>query len=449
MAVSIPQTKEANMAKHLSYEERNAIETALNQGVKIQTIAAMLQRDRKTVSEEIKRNGEWVLKGSYGRGFTRCEHSWRKECKQAKLCHESRCHERRYRNRCQNCSHCESVCPQFKEAECEKLRRSPYCCNACKDRARCTIAKFIYLSVKAHTMSTQRKERARQGCSYSHSELEHMSKLLHDGSMKGQSFHHIYISNCNDFFCSQRNLYLLKDRGLLNVKNLDMPATVQRKVRKKRQRQETKVDKHCRTGRSYKDYQTFMNDYPGVMAVQMDVVEGLREDLKCFLALSWPHLQLSLYYLMERQTARCVEETLQYLHKRLGTELFQMLFPIILTDNGSEFSNPSALESLGTRIFYCDPMASYQKGHVENQNRLLRRIIPKGHSIQQLQFEDSFIINANLNSWVKLSVNNRTPIRMLKRLYPKEVIEALHLYEVPPNDVVLLPHLLQDKVERI
>lgn len=38
---------------------------------------------------------------------------------------------------------------------------------------------------------------------------------------------------------------------------------------------------------------------------------------------------------------------------------------------------------------------------------------------------------------------------MLKRLYPKEVIEALHLYEVPPNDVVLLPHLLQDKVERI
>ena len=110
-----------------------------------------------------------------------------------------------------------------------------------------------------------------------------MSKLLHDGSMKGQSFHHIYISNCNDFFCSQRNLYLLKDRGLLNVKNLDMPATVQRKVRKKRQRQETKVDKHCRTGRSYKDYQTFMNDYPGVMAVQMDGVEGLREDLKCFL----------------------------------------------------------------------------------------------------------------------------------------------------------------------
>lgn len=436
------------MAKQLRYEERNAIETDLNKGVCIQRIAARLSRDRKTISEEIRRNGQWVEEKCYGRKLTRCEHHWKKECTESNLCHETLCNHKKLRNRCWSCSQCEVVCPKFKPAECEQLRRSPYCCNGCKDRPSCNISKFLYLAGNANVMAAERKSLARKGCSYSHAQLRHMSRLLQEGSKKGQSFHHIYVSNRDDFFCSERNLYLLKDSGILDVKNLDMPATVQRKLHKKRHREEHKVDKYCREGRSYEDYQAYLAHNIGIMPVQMDVVEGIKDDLKCFLSLSWPHLQLSLYFLMKRQTALCVEATMTYLYERLGMELFAMMFPLILTDNGSEFSNPTALESLSTRIFYCDPRASHQKANVENQNGQLRRIIPKGYSMENLDFEDSFLINANLNSYVRLSVNDKTPFQMLKTLYPPKVIEALQLYEVAPNNVVLKPSLLKGKLER-
>ena len=44
---------------------------------------------------------------------------------------------------------------------------------------------------------------------------------------------------------------------------------------------------------------------------------------------------------------------------------------VILTDNGVEFENPNALEHtrprlIRTHVFFCDPQASWQKPHVEN-----------------------------------------------------------------------------------
>ncbi len=62
------------------------------------------------------------------------------------------------------------------------------------------------------------------------------------------------------------------------------------------------------------------------------------------------------------------------------------LLTTTLGDNGSEFSNPSAIEldlqgNQRTRIFYCDPQAPYQKGAAENNHSLIRRIIPKGTSL--------------------------------------------------------------------
>ena len=81
-------------------------------------------------------------------------------------------------------------------------------------------------------------------------------------------------------------------------------------------------------------------------------------------------------------------EIFDVIHGILGKELFGKLFPVILTDNGSEFSNPRAIE-FGpdgkdyhrTNIFYCDPSSPYQKGACEVNHELIRRIIPKGTSL--------------------------------------------------------------------
>ena len=180
----------------------------------------------------------------------------------------------------------------------------------------------------------------------------------------------------------------------------------------------------------------------------MDTVEGVQEDVKCFLSLSFPHLQLSLFFLLERQTAYHVKSFFYWLYKEIGEENFKKLFPLALTDRGSEFTDPESIEHLGTKIFYCDAMASHQKGHVENQNGLFRRIVPKKHHIDGLEFEDSFLINSHLASYIKKSLNQKTPYELLSLLYGEELCRALRLKHIPANEVLLKPQLLQGKLKR-
>ena len=63
--------------------------------------------------------------------------------------------------------------------------------------------------------------------------------------------------------------------------------------------------------------------------------------------------------------------------------MFEKNFPIILTDNGTEFGAPLSLEfnfeEIGrTRIFYCNFHASYQKGMLEKKHEFIRNVLPKG-----------------------------------------------------------------------
>lgn len=133
----------------------------------------------------------------------------------------------------------------------------------------------------------------------------------------------------------------------------------------------------------------------------MDCVESVREDSTCLLTLSWIQLQFCLVFPLKRQTAACVTEVFEGLFARLGSARFAALFPLLLTDRGSEFSDPVAIESFaGTKLFYCDPLAANQKGNVENVNGQLRRIIPKGYSFQSITWEHCCLVNSHLNSYL-------------------------------------------------
>ena len=78
-------------------------------------------------------------------------------------------------------------------------------------------------------------------------------------------------------------------------------------------------------------------------------------------------------------------------------------FPIILTDNGTEFSAPLELEfnSEGisrTRIFYCNPTASYQKGMIEKNHEFIRYVIPKGTTMDNFSQSDITKMIKHINS---------------------------------------------------
>ena len=94
-----------------------------------------------------------------------------------------------------------------------------------------------------------------------------------------------------------------------------------------------------------------------------------------------------LVFLLERNTQECVYQVFNALEDCLGTEAMLSLCTVILTDNGSEFKNPAHLEwnlagKRRTNLFYCDPMASWQKGRLEKNHTFIRYIIPKGHSME-------------------------------------------------------------------
>ena len=92
---------------------------------------------------------------------------------------------------------------------------------------------------------------------------------------KGHSLHHIYV-NCLDLtMTSERTLYSYVNQGLLSARNIDMPRTVRMRPRKNKKRN-LKVDKACRIGRTWEEFQSYLQEHPNAVIRQLDSVEGVR-----------------------------------------------------------------------------------------------------------------------------------------------------------------------------
>jgi len=115
-----------------------------------------------------------------------------------------------------------------------------------------------------------------------------------------------------------------------------------------------KVDKSCRVGRTYEDFLNFLKEHPDTSVVEMDTVEGTKGG-KVLLTIHFIDSQFMLTFIRDANTSQSVIDIFEQLYSKLGSEVFQKLFPVILTDNGSEFSNPSAIEfdklEIGEPIF--------------------------------------------------------------------------------------------------
>ena len=102
----------------------------------------------------------------------------------------------------------------------------------------------------------------------------------------------------------------------------------------------------------------------------MDTVRGLRSKEQVLLTIMFNHNSVMLMILLEDESMEPVIRVFDRLTKVLGIRRFRKLFPVILTDNGRCFKDAMALEytkngSPRTKLFYCDPQASWQKPHIE------------------------------------------------------------------------------------
>ncbi len=202
--------------------------------------------------------------------------------------------------------------------------------------------------------------------------------------------------------CSEKTLYNYIDACLFDVQNIDLPRKV--KYRPRYKKPGFKVDRACRNGRTYKDFQLFMEAHPEATVVQMDSVCGTQGG-KVLLTIHFLDTSLMLAFIRDANTSRSVTEIFDCIYQALGKDTFKKLFPVIVTDNGSEFSNPRAIgfgpDGNGVRrthIFYCDPSSPHQKGACEVNHELIRRVVPKGNSFDAYDQNDIFITMNHINS---------------------------------------------------
>ena len=283
--------------------------------------------------------------------------------------------------KCTTCPTCNQTCPDFVKERCNRLDKAPYVCNGCpKAINHCTIAhKYRYDAIFADRKYKECLSQSRAGINMTRHELHQKDMVITPLIFQGQSPYQI-MTNHPELDRSVRTLYSYLDKGILTF---------------------------------------FLT----------------RE--KLFLA-----------FIMNRCTKGTVKLVFNKLEHQLGTYDFLTLFNTILTDRGSEFGDPESLENgingiMRSSIYYCDPMRSGQKGGIEQAHTMLRMILPKKTSFEYLTQWDLRTIVDHINSTPRESLGGRTPYDVALENYGIDILKALQLRPIPPDEVNLTPKLIR------
>jgi IS30 family transposase len=338
------------------------------------------------------------------------------------------------------------MCDSYESVQCFKLNRAPYVCNGCGKRINCLLDKKIYSAKYADDCYRETLVSSREGINQTPESIQELDVLVSPLIQKGQSIAHIFANHAEEVQCSRRTLYNYIDMSVLTARNIDLRRKVKYKPRKKAT-QSSIASREYRKGRSYDDFQKLLKERPGASVVEMDTVEGIKGG-KVLLTLMFRNCSLMLAFLLESKTGEEVKRVFDCLTDMLGVDRFKKLFPVILTDNGSEFQDPFSIEStqyneMRTKIFYCNPNSSWQKGMIEKNHEYIRMIVPKGESFDKRTQQDIKLMINHINSEARDSLNGCTPFRLSQLLLDNELHTGLALQEIEPDEVALRPGLLK------
>lgn len=434
-----------NTSKHLTLQDRQSIELMLNAKKNFTEIARAIGKHKSTVSREIQAHVASIRVGAIGVGFNGCKKRY--GCQKSGIC--TQCTSPQKSKLCRRCSICNLHCPDFEKEVCPRHSKPPYVCNGCGKRSFCTLEKKVYLSSKAHEEYRALLINSRTGCSYSEEDLLRLDQLISPLIQQGQSPHHVYVTNRDSIMVSERTIYRLIDSRSISAMNFDLPRKVKFKPRRKKK--EFKVDKACRIGRDFSCFQKFMGENPDLPVTQLDSVEGMKGG-KVLLTIHFVKCEMMLAFLRDANTAKSVSEIFDFLYSNLGDTEFKNIFRVCLADNGSEFSNPLAIEfdpSVNNRrtfVFYCNPNAPYQKGSAERNHEFIRCFIPKGTDLGKYSQDDITLMMNHINSYSRESLGNKCPYDVFRFFYGGKLLNLLGCTTIPANQVTLNKSVFRKEV---
>ncbi|MBW7580701.1 IS30 family transposase [Streptococcus sp. IMAU 99125] len=383
--------------KHLTLSDRNDIQLGLERGETFKAIGQSILKDPTTVSKEVKRN-------------------------------------RQVR---------ESTCDKL---PCPLLNKATFVCNGCpKRRQNCGFKKIFYLAKQAQKQYEQTLVEAREGTPLNSKTFWDMDKIISDGVKKGQHIYHILKTHNLDV--SSSTVYRHIRKGYLSIAPIDLARAV--KFKERRKNKLPSIPKEAKKGRSYEDFLNYLALKQLNSWLEMDTVMG-RMGGKVLLTFNLSFCNFIFARLLDNKTALEVTKHLYDIKNTLhqADKDFFQLFPVILTDNGGEFARVDDIEMDvrgESKLFFCDPNRSDQKGRIEKNHTLIRDILPKGTSFDNLTQEDINLICSHVNSVKRAALNGKSAYELFAFTYGEETPKLLGISKIPAEDVCQSSKLLQHK----
>ena len=384
------------MTKH-KHLDRNDIQLDLERGETFKAIGQSILKDPTTVSKEVKRN-------------------------------------RQVR---------ESTCDNL---PCPLLYKAPFVCNGCpKRRQNCGLKKIFYLAKQAQKQYKQTLVEAREVTPLNSKTFWDMDKVISDGVKKGQHIYHILKTHNLDV--SSSTVYRHIRKGYLSIAPIDLARAV--KFKERRKSKLPSIPKEAKKCRSYEDFQNYLALNQLDSWLEMDTVQG-KMGGKVLLTFNLSFCNFIFARLLDNKTTLEVTKHLYDIKNTLhqADKDFFQLFPVILTDNGGEFARVDDIEMDvrgESKLFFCEPNRSDQKGRIEKNHTLIRDILPKGTSFDTLTQEDINLVCSHVNSVKRAALNGKSAYELFAFTYGEEIPKLLGISKIPAEDVCQSSKLLQHK----
>lgn len=419
---------------HLTSEERRIIETGIRNGSTKTAIAKTIGKDNSTIGKEIKLHRKLKFK-----------------CTLPRPCANYR--------RCKYKRECRPNCEGFVQFTCKRRDRSPGACNGCKVNSSCRFDKYYYDPADAEHEYRMTLVDSRSGYNITTQEAKAIGEKIEPLLKQGLSPYAILQAH-PEINLSEKTLYTYIENkvfeGLADIGPMDLRRQVSRKMsRKKTNIYKKREDRRYLIGRTYKDYKAYMEENPDISVNQMDTVynDGTNGPFIQTFKFVDVGLLFALYH--DEKTSDEMKNGVDQLETVLGKEVFRKYSHVLLTDRGGEFTAADAMEmdSDGlrrTRVFYCDPMQSGQKGTLENNHIELRYILPHEVDLRQLGLVDQDALNtvlSHVNSIPIEKFGGKTPLDIAEFMYHDlyEKLIAFGLRRIPADELILKPSLLKDR----
>ncbi|RLY00926.1 IS30 family transposase, partial [Streptococcus hillyeri] len=314
-----------------------------------------------------------------------------------------------------------------------------------KRRQNCGYKKIFYLAKQAQKQYEQTLVEAREGTPLNSQTFWDMDKVISDGVKKGQHIYHILKTHNLDV--SSSTVYRHIRKGYLSIAPIDLARAV--KFKERRKSILPSIPKEAKKGRSYEDFQNYLTHRQLTSWLEMDTVIG-RVGGKVLLTFNLSFCNFIFARLLDNKTALEVAKHFYVIKNTLyeADRNFFDVFPIILTDNGGEFARVDDIEMDirgEIKLFFCDPNRSDQKGKIEKNHSLIRDILPKGTSFDNLTQDDINLVCSHVNSVKRAALNGKSAYELFTFTYDEELAKLLGISLIPAEDVCQSPKLLQHK----